>query len=143
MTLPDVERAIFGKLSADSGVTAIVGSGNNARIYEIHAPAGADLPYIVFYNASGIHPPQTPRDTLNYVFRIEAVVDEDSGAGGVSAYNLQSAIHSALSGASLSITGWSAYWVDFERYTTLIDALEQGRQIRRLIGDYRIRASKD
>lgn len=139
MSLPDVERAIYAKLTGDSGVSALV----STRVHESLAPAGATRPYIVFYNASGLHPAETPRDTLNYVFRIEAVVDEDSDSGSTAAYNLQSAIHSALSGAALSISGWSAYWVDFERYTTLFDAVEHGRQLRRLIGDYRIRASKD
>lgn len=139
MTLPDVDRALFGKLTADSGVTAIV----STRVYERIAPAGVARPYIVFYNATGIHPPQTPRDTFNYVYRIEAVVDDDSGSGRSAAFNLQDAIHTAVSGASLSVTGWGVYWVDFERMITLIDALEQGKQIRRLIGDYRIRGSKN
>lgn len=42
------EAAIYAKLSGTAGITALVGSGNDCRVYPNQALAGCALPYIVF-----------------------------------------------------------------------------------------------
>lgn len=48
-----IEDLIFGRLSAFSGVTAIVGSGSSARIFPGFAEQDTAPPYIVYQRVAG------------------------------------------------------------------------------------------
>lgn len=131
-SLPGVETALYATLSGNSGVAALV----STRIYNPQAPAGVDLPYLLFYLASGLMPNQSPRLDINDVYRVEAV-----GSTRAQAEAVFNAAFTALHLQALTLTGWTNYWLACERRTILIDNLE-GRQFFRRIGDFRIKADK-
>jgi len=48
-----IETGLYVKLKADTAVTALIGAGDNARLWPNMAPEGTDLPYITFSKISG------------------------------------------------------------------------------------------
>ena len=128
---------MYAKLLANAGITAIVGSGVGARIYSPQAPAGATLDYIIFYAGSEIVPNTQPRDDLNAVFRVDSWA-----ATKARAVTLSGAVFSALHKETLTIAGWSNYWMVCEGKQDFIQDVS-GVQYYRRVWDVRIRASKD
>jgi len=106
------------------------------RIYNPQAPAGTDLPYVLFYLASGVMPNWNPQLFIDDVYRIEGV-----GATRATAESTFNAVFTALHLQAFTLTGWSAYWVACERVTTLVENLA-GKQYFRRVGDFRIKADK-
>lgn len=131
MSLANIDAALYTKLVAASGVTALV----STKIFNLQAPADTALPYIVFNLGSGLLDNQTPHQDLNHVYRIAAWATTL-----LSAYTIQAAVHDALHHQSLTISGWSTFMVVQERMNTFIENID-GTQLFRVIGDYRIRAS--
>jgi hypothetical protein len=93
---------------------------------------------VIFYLASGLMPNQSPRDDIDWVFRVEAV-----GESAESADNVRSQIYTALHEQTLTLTGWGNYRTACERVTVLPVENKDGRQYWRRVGDYRVRASED
>lgn len=133
MALPGLDAAVRAKLVGASGVTALVGQ----KVYNLQAPAGGTLPYLIFYQASGIIPNLQPRDTLDYVFRVDCWSASGSGAIGLSG-----AVYDALHEQTLTLSGWTNYWMVCEQEQSLIQDVS-GVQYYRRVWDVRIRASKD
>jgi hypothetical protein len=53
MTVLDVRSALRAFLVADSTITAVVGSGDDARVYPIRLPQGVVQPSVVYTRVSG------------------------------------------------------------------------------------------
>lgn len=140
MAIPAAGSALYAKLSGATAITSYVGT-SPARIWDSLAPSETERPYIVFYLASGQMPNVVPRDTINWVFRIEAVGDTRANAQAVA-----DAVFDTLHESSLTIPGWTNYWLVHERLTTMPDfenITERGEQRWRYIADYRVRASQN
>jgi hypothetical protein len=131
-TYPDIEKALYSKLTGTGAITALV----STRIYNLVAPLGTTRPYIVFYPASERSEKTTPVFGLNTVYRIEAAADNRSGA-----FTVQAAVLTALEAAQLSVTGYLNFWTANEGFVSIVENLD-GRQFWRRIGDYRIRVSE-
>jgi hypothetical protein len=131
--LPAAGSALYTKLSGASTVTDLVGTD----IWRLQAPEGTDTPYIVYYSANAQWPNTTPRDDVNDVFRVECV-----GGTRQEAENVLDAAQGVLHEQSLTIPGWSNYWLACERVAELVENHE-GRQLWRYVGDYRMKASKE
>lgn len=52
--MPDIGSELITYLKTKSGITSLVGSGVNARIYKHDAKQGVSLPYIVIYVYEGV-----------------------------------------------------------------------------------------
>lgn len=105
MSIP-IRRAIYGKLSADTTLTGMLGTpatGYTKSLYYQQAPAGAGYPYVIFNKQAG-----TPRYAIsarlydNEVWLIKGVVRSDT-ADVVDA--IASRLDVLLTDASLSISG--------------------------------------
>ena len=131
--LPDLDTSIYNILANDAGVAALV----SAKIYNLQAPFGSALPYLVFYEAVGIIPNITPRDTLDDTYRIESRAGTRAAASG-----LHLAVYTAVHEQALTITGWSNYWLVCERSQRFIENVD-GAQYWRFVWDIRAMASKD
>lgn len=98
-----LERAIYSRLSGDAGLAALV----DDRIYNIAAPRGASLPYVVFNQQSGREENRTPRRERLYDYTIKAIAQTLQEAGDIA-----DAIDTAMFDATLHVDGWNeAYWV--------------------------------
>lgn len=136
-TYPDLDAAMYSKLAGTAAVTAIVGSGTAARIYNLQAPAGAALDYIIFYAGSEIVPNTQLRDDLNAVYRVDCW-----GLTRARAEALSAVVFSALHKETLTVAGWTNYWMRCEGKTDFVANVD-GKQFYRRVWDVRIRASKD
>lgn len=132
-SLPSVDTALYSSLTAASGLTSLVGT----KIYNLQAPPGAALPYVVFYLASGLIPNIVQRDTLDFVYRAEGLASTRASAEAI-----QQQIYAALHESTLTISGWSNYWLACETITSLFENVE-GDPRWRYIGDYRVKASSN
>lgn len=132
-TYPSVDTAIYSLLSGASGITDIVGT----KIYNLQAPSGVSVPYLIFYVASGVIPNTEPRDTINQIYRIESRQTSRAGAEA-----LHGAVYSAVHEQALSITGWSNYWLVCESEQRFVENVS-AVQYWRFVWDVRIRASRD
>lgn len=134
MTIANLDAALYTKLIAASGVTALV----STKIYNLQAPAKTVCPYIVFNLASGLMDNTTPHQDMNSVYRVAGVATNPNGLQ--SAYAIIAACHDALHHQTLSISGWTSFMMVHEGLITDIIDIE-GTQYFRVIADFRIRAS--
>lgn len=132
---PDVETALYSKLSGTAALTALVGT-TTPRIYNPQAPANTTLPYCIFYLASGLMPNQSPRLDINNVYRIEGV-----GSTRAQAEDVFEAVFTALHLQTLSLTGWGVYWMVLESARSMVENVD-GTQYFRRIAEIRIKADK-
>lgn len=133
MAEPNVDAALYTKVTGDAGVAALVGT----RVYYGQAPAGSEMPRVIFAWAGGGEQNTCPRRMINLVYRVEAIAETKAGAVA-----LDSAISSALHEQELTISGWQNYVLDRENtYRPPVENLE-GRQVYRVGAYYRIRLVK-
>lgn len=132
-SLPSVDTAFYSALSAGTALTARVGSA----IYNLQAPPGVALPYVVYYLASGLIPNVVQRDTLDFVYRVEGLA---TTRGSAEAIHQQ--IYAVLHESTLTITGWTNYWTACETITPIFENVS-GSPRWRFVGDYRVKASSD
>lgn len=134
MSLPGINAAIYSRLANTAAITAIVGT----RIYPMIAEEGAATPYIVFYLGSEVNSLLSPHKDFNDVYRIAGWGEHPSQLTTV--INLTSAIHTAFDGQALTITGYTNYWLVYERMQRFIETVS-GKQFVQIVADYRIRVS--
>lgn len=120
-----VRRSLYGKMSGDSTLTAMLGtpaSGYAKSIYYEQAPQGAQFPYIIFTKQSG-----TPSYALsartydNEMWLIKAVDRSDSADA---ADNISSRLDALLTDGTISISGRSELYLRRESdvdYSEVID----------------------
>lgn len=137
-TLPDVKTAVYNKLAGASALTALIGGSANPRIYHRQAPSGADRPYVLFDLASGLKPNQSPHDDINWVYRVGAWDDDSAQAEAV-----HNVIYSVLHQQKLSISGWTNYWTACDQVSYPPSEDVDGHHFFQVVGDYRVKASKD
>lgn len=101
-----VRRAVYGKMSGDATLTAMLGTpapGYSKSIYYQQAPQGARFPYIIFNKQSSV-----PRYAIgaraydNDVWLIKAIDRSDTADA---ADNIASRLDALLTDSSLSISG--------------------------------------
>lgn len=131
--LPNIGAALFSKLTSDSGVLAIA----NNRVYAMQAPASTPMPYLVFDIVSGGIPNIVPKDTLNYLMTVHSWSNVH-----LVAVNLHLAVYTALHEQSLTVSGWSPYWLVCEREQRFVENYT-ANQYYHLVWDIRFKASKD
>ena len=85
---------IFPTLSADAGVTALIGSGNNCRCYPFgFAPQGTQIPYVTWQSISGLPLNKLTSGAFCDTLRTQVDCWASTGAG---ALDLAEAVRSAL-----------------------------------------------
>ena len=93
-----IDVAVFNKLGAAAGLTALVSS----RIYARQAPQGAALPYVIFSHQGGGQVNMEPVDRLELVYWIRAYAATQAAAGAI-----DDQISLALHRQALTATGWA------------------------------------
>ena len=130
----DLETAINTKLSAGTALVALLGG---TAIYNTVAPQDAALPFVVFWNAAGREDNTSPRRARTCLYAVVAEADTALVAGAIDA-----AVDALLHGQSLSITGWSDYWMARELDVSYAERVANGGVIFHRGAQYRIRTNK-
>lgn len=133
MSFPDVGAALYTRLTADAGVSALVGS----RVSELVVPNTEAVPWVRYYIAVGTVPNTEPRDTIDERWRVECTDTDRAGA-----WTLCQAVSSALHEQTLTLSGWTNYKTEVSNLVRLTETVD-GRHYWRFIVDVRIRASQD
>ncbi len=133
MSWPSLAGALFSKLNNDAALTVLIGS----KIYSLEAAEGTALPYVIFYVTAGLVPNIVPRETLNQVYSVESRATTRGLAEDV-----HQAVYAALHKQTLTISGWTNYWMACERAYEFSEQLG-GVTYYRFVWDIRISASKD
>lgn len=107
----EIEQAILTKLQATSGVTSLVGSGTNARIYYAgHVPQNVSLPYLTIQKISAgrTHAHSGPSGLVSSRIQITCFDDSYLGAKAL-AVAVQAAIDGFSGLASTVYVGFCLY----------------------------------
>lgn len=92
-------NAIYNILSNNAGVTAIVGSGSNCRIYPLHIAQGKAMPYIA-YGVTNVQPrpSKTSASTLDtYTIQVNCYAAMGTASGPYTVVNqMADAVRAAL-----------------------------------------------
>ena len=130
MAQPNLEDALHTALSAITPVTDIVGT----QIRSYRARETWDRPYITYEEASSVTPNIVTSDMINSVFRIHCFENTPALARV-----LEDAVYDGLHESTLTIAGWTNYWLAHEgRQHLIVD--DDGTVYFHYIGDYRIKA---
>lgn len=126
--------ALYSKLNAATALTALL-SGTTA-IYNMQAPEGAALPYVVFQNYGGGPDNLTPRDARTQPMLIKAYASSAMLAGSIDAQ-----IHAAIIGG-VSVTGYTNFWLSRDQDVTTVETPPDGENVYMAGAVYRIRLSE-
>lgn len=130
MAEPNVDAALWTKLTDDAGVAALV----VARVFYVQGPAKTPYPYVIFAPSGGGEENITPRRSKNMVYRVEAIAETKAAAVA-----LDSAISTALHEQELTVAGWHNFVLDRgSEYRPPVENIE-GKQVWRVGAFYRIR----
>ncbi len=108
-----VRRALYGKLSGDSTLTALLATapaGFAQSIYYQQAPQSAAFPYVIFQKQDG-RPTEAFDDPEAFENTIWLVKGVDRSASATVVEDIQARITALLNDASLSISGASVTYL--------------------------------
>lgn len=130
------ERWLYGKLSGDATLTALIGGAVSPRLYSDLAPAGAVYPMVVFAALSGV-PVAGVGPAIIMWNEIYAVKTIGQGAPLTSLETIADRIRTVLQAASGSVTGGVVVACTAQGRARLTDVIE-GVAYRQLIQTFRI-----
>lgn len=125
--------ALYSKLSGGTALTTALGG---TAIYADQAPDNASLPYVIFSHQAGGPDNIIQRDLYNDVWFVRAYASTRGSANVLDGH-----ISDLLHEGSLSVSGWSCFWLVREESFSLIDNLPNGEKAYMAGGSYRIRLS--
>jgi len=131
MAITALETAIYSTLSTDSDLIAELGG---MAIFNKRAPQGQALPYVVFQQAGGGDENETKHRTRNVLYQVLAVAATQAKAAAIDGY-----IDAALHLQSLTISGWSNFWMAREEDINIAQEDSGGVTRYHAGGTYRIR----
>lgn len=126
--------ALKSKLAA--GSTLITELGGTA-IFQMIARKSQALPYVIFQTQGGGDENTTPRRSVNDVWTVKGIA-----SGLTKAEAIADEIDTLLHDQTLTIAGWSNFWMAREQTVRFAEVDEKGDDIWHIGAQYRIRLSK-
>ena len=126
-----LEAALFDKLS-DPSIAAAGASG----VYNRIAPQGAAPPYVIVQWQGGGDENSSPRRARNTLYSVQALAGTLDDAEAIDA-----ALDALLHLGTLTVEGWSAFWMAREGDIAYQEIDPAGRVVFHSGGVYRIRMS--
>ena len=105
-----IYTALYGRLSAGTALTSLIGGTTNPRIYHDMAKEGTPFPYVLFSWAAGGLTPTSPHVDGNGILYIRAFSKVDDSEAG----RIRNAVFDLLDRQPLTVTGWSNSWLAAE-----------------------------
>lgn len=130
-----LEDAIYDKIAATSGLTALVGT----RIYDHPAPAGATYPFVAFSFAGGGEDRETPKHRKGLLYLLQGVSQESKAQANA----LAELLEAAFDETTLVVSGWTNIWTAVEDHLKAFELdTQSGKQTWRAGRYVRIRLSQ-
>ena len=129
-----LEEALYTTLSGGTALTALLGG---TAIYNALGPQGTAVTYplVMFTKSSGLDDNDSPRRTKTLVYQATGISDK----GKKEAETIDNAIDALLHDSSLTVTGWSEYWVRRESDISYVEQIPGGKVLWHEGGLYRVR----
>ena len=116
-----------------TGGTALVTALGGTAIYHGYAPEAKALPFVVWSYSGGGAENMTPNDSINALVYVRAYADDAKEAA-----QLDGMVASLMT-ATLTVTGWSNFWLAREEEIFLPEKDEAGKTTWACGAFYRIR----
>lgn len=126
--------AIYSKLAAGTALTSALGG---TAIYADQAPDNTSLPYVVFNHMAGGPENITPRDYRTHLWFVRAYA---ATRGNANIYDGH--VSDLLHKGTLSVSGWTTFWLVREEDFSLIENLPNGNKVYMAGATYRVRLSE-
>jgi len=130
-----LNKGLFDTLK---GGTALTNALGGTAIYNVQAPDNAVLPYVVFSVAGGGDENITPSRSKNILYYVRAYSKTSAAHAGT----IDGFVDTLLHGKSLSVTGWSNFWLARETDVENVDNEPSGEKVWMSGGYYRVRLDK-
>jgi len=128
-----VDTAIYSTLTGGTALTSLLAS--TSSVYHIRAPNVTTFPYVVFSLQGGGPENITPSDLWNVVYFIRAY----SATNATAASNIHAEIRKLLHKKTLTISGYTNYWMALETELESAEEIPNATPIFMAGGLYRIR----
>lgn len=129
----ELDTAFYSKLTGGTALTALLAGA--ASVYNQVVPVGAAMPYVVFNIQAGGPENITPARFENIIYLVKAV----SATSALAAGSIDSQIDILLHRSSLTVTGWSNFWLAREERIQFVETAPEGQYIWHVGGTYRVR----
>jgi hypothetical protein len=131
--MKELNKAIYDKLSAGTALTTLL--PGTTSIYHLQAPDFAVLPYVVYSVQAGGDENITPSRMKNMVVYVRAY----SAVSALAAGSIDTQIDALLHCGSITMSGWTNFWLHRETDVENIDNLPSGEKVWMEGGFYRTR----
>lgn len=126
--------ALYSRLAGGTALTTALGG---TAIYGDQAPDNATPPYVVFSHQSGVVEVDTADDGRDDIWFVRVYADTRAGAN-----HIDGLLSDLLHRQTLTVSGWSVYWLVRELQLSLLDNLPNGERRFMAGGNYRIRLTR-
>ena len=114
----EIEAGLYTILSGD---TALVSELGGTAVYNRHAPQGVARPYVLYMHAGGGYENINPSDLQNHLDLVKAVAGGSEQAG-----TIHELVISALRGQTLTVSGYSNFWMAGENEVQMTETIRSG-----------------
>lgn len=132
-----LNTSLYEVLQASTALTGLL--AGTTSIYHKQAPDGVELDYIVFNVQGGGDENLTPNRTKNLVCFVRGF----SGSGAAKAGSIDAQIDVVLHGQTLTVAGWTNFWLARETDLEAVEVTKSGEKIDMAGGFYRIKLDKN
>lgn len=129
----EFDEALRARLTGFAALTALLASAQ--AVYNAVTSASAALPYVVFSLNAGGPTNRTPRRAETLVYLVKGVAKADAAR----AADIDAQIDAALHNQTLTVVGWSNYWLTRESRVRFDEMDSGGKPIFHAGGLYRAR----
>jgi hypothetical protein len=134
--LGDTSTALYTTLNGGTALTTAL--GGTARIYDMQAPDGASLPYVVFQHQGGGPDNITSAGIESNLWLVKVY----SNASAKAASDIFALADELLHRKNITIGTANTWWCAREENVKLLENLPNGKRVWMRGGIYRIRTSK-
>jgi hypothetical protein len=127
-----INSAIYTKLTGGTALTALLSNGT--AVYYLQAPDYATLPYVVWSFMAGGPTNDYPHDSRDIVLFVRGYATVPALAGTIDAQ-----ISSLLHRGTLSVTGYTNWWLARNEDVALIENAPDGTKVYMAGAQYQIR----
>jgi hypothetical protein len=129
-----LNTALYNKLAGGTALTTLLGG---TAIYYQQAPDHTNLPYVIWSYAGGGDENMTPGRMKNNIIYARGYAANAALAGSIDAQ-----VDALLHDGSLSVSGWSNFWLARETDLETQDTMDSGDKVFMSGGFYRVRLSQ-
>ena len=130
-----LNTALYTRLQGTAITSQLSGT---TAIYNLQAPEGAVLPYIVFDDIT-----TDDNDSQNRALNTLVTIRTYSGNSAAQAGSIDASIDTALHMIPLTVSGWTNFWMAREQVTPLVENQPSGKRIFSMNAEYRVRLDKE